>query len=302
MRVVFQGAGAISIAAAALFTANHEVAVVSRHPRVPAAYPIRLPTIGAERTRRRVTISDWVSVVGFDWDLVVLSTRPDDLDESVREQITELAPPVVAITSQVDGDLERARILFPRSEILVFGPAILASRVEGTEVSYWSPLGAPVFLVASPDHLGTSGRAVVRELGASVLRVPVEALLWPPAVFIPYVAELTIRGGRWNELLAHLERPSLGAAEAVRAVTGMPVPMFPGVARAVLGVLDLVTPVNLGEYAGRHFSRHRGQTEDMLAGWAKRLGERRDAAGMGDVSSATGESAVLDSMLAELWS
>ncbi|WP_413333558.1 hypothetical protein ACH82I_14335 [Brevibacterium sp. GP-SGM9] len=44
MRILFQGAGAISIAGAALFTDRHEVAVATRAsiPRPQAAYPRRI--------------------------------------------------------------------------------------------------------------------------------------------------------------------------------------------------------------------------------------------------------------------
>ncbi|MGO1917905.1 MAG: hypothetical protein ACTH49_11550, partial [Brevibacterium aurantiacum] len=62
------------------------------------------------------------------WDLVVLTTRPGDLDEPVAASISGIRPSIIAITSQVDGDRDIAVSMFPESEILVFSPALLSER------------------------------------------------------------------------------------------------------------------------------------------------------------------------------
>ncbi|WP_131247960.1 hypothetical protein [Brevibacterium casei] len=329
MRILFQGAGAIGIAGAALFGDRHETVVVTRTPleRPQAVYPLRvgwfdeLAHDGASgvdaaldaASTRRVTITDWAGIEeagGFrlkpgsetaaadgtgvsvaearrhwqrgrsrrardrriqdSWDLVVLTTRPGDLDEDVAAAIRAVAPRWVAITSQVDGDLEVARSLFPGAEVVVFGPAFLSERTTSHTVRYWTPLGATAFFVAGSAE---TVRRLTRALGSLVLPVPLEALLVPPAVFMPFVAELSIDGGEWDELLTHLRRPSDAAAEAVRAVTGVPVPILPAVARAVLELAERVSPIPMREYAGLHFSRHEGQTLAMLDGWIARAPE-----------------------------
>ncbi|UVI35501.1 hypothetical protein [Brevibacterium spongiae] len=317
MRVLFQGAGAISLAGAALFTDSHDVAVVSRtgkdEPR--AAYPRRVSRLdptdsndshgdcGAARrdpgltpestartpgtserpvnrewtvTRvaatRRVTITDWNSALeAGPWDLIILSTRPGDLDSATASAIREISPTYLAITSQVDGDLERAQTEFPDTEAVIFAPAFLSERLEpgtvphGREVSYWAPLCAPRFLVAGR---GGTVRSLVTGLGRLIVPVPLAAVLMPPAVFIPFVAELSIRGGDWAALKTHLERPSRAAAEAVQSRLGVRLPVFRRLARGVLEVLEAIVPIDITDYAGRHFARHSGQTLDMLAGWA----------------------------------
>ena len=360
MRILFQGAGAIGIAGAALFGDRHETVVVTRTPlqRPQAVYPLRVgwfddlahddaTSTGARdaASTRRVTITDWAGIEdaggfrlkpggddGFargsagresggsdgdpdgettdrrgtgvsiaearrhgqrgrrrsprdrrvqdSWDLVVLTTRPVDLDDEVAAAIRAVAPRWVAITSQVDEDLEVARSLFPGAEVVVFGPAFLSERLEspaasgtggpGREVRFWTPLGAPVFLVAGP---AAPVRRLSRELGSLVLPVPLEALLASPAVFMPFVAELSAEGGDWGELLTHLRLPSAGASEALRAVTGVPVLVLPAVARVVLELADRVSPIPMREYAGRHFARHEGQTLAMLDGWIARAPE-----------------------------
>lgn len=304
MRVLFQGAGAIGLAGAALFTDAHDVAVVSRtgkdEPR--AAYPRRVSRLdptgsGAPRgvsstatsdrestpeptawtvTRvaatRRVTITDWDSArEAGPWDLIILSTRPGDLAPEAASAIREISPTYLAITSQVDGDLERARSEFPGTEAVIFSPTFLSERLEpgavphGREVSYWAPTGAPRFLVAGP---GVAVRTLTTGLGRLIVPVPLAAALASPAVFIPFVAELSIRDGDWAALKTHLERPSKAAAEAVRAGLGVRVPVFRAVARGVLEALEAIVPIDVTDYAGRHFARHHGQTHDMLAGWA----------------------------------
>ncbi|WP_453985498.1 hypothetical protein [Brevibacterium casei] len=180
----------------------------------------------------------------------------------------------MAITSQVDGDLDVARSQFPGAEVVIFGPAFLSERFDpsptipaGREVRYWSPFGAPVFLAAGPKH---AVRKLARELGSLVVPVPLDALLVSPAVFMPFVAELSVRGGDWDALLDHLDLPSAAAAEAVEAASGFRVPIVPEAARAVFEVIERISPISLPGYAGRHFARHEGQTLDMLDGWIAR--------------------------------
>lgn len=334
MRILFQGAGAIGIAGAALFTQKHEVAVATRTsmPRAQGAYPRRVSHLdsspsaqqnsqqnshrqpggtgqpgagkpGAEWSvagvgaTRRVAITDWSGVQAGSsrsrgrrqnaWDLLVLTTRPGDLEPAVASAVRELAPPFLAITSQVDGDLEIARSTFPDAEVLIFSPVFLSERVDssaapaapatpvlGRQVRYWAPAGLPRFLIAGRRH------AVARlshALGPLVLPVPLAALTTSPALFIPYVAELSVRDGSWNELKAHLSRPTAGAKEAVRAVTGLPLPMSKTVARLVLEALEIIVPIDVTAYAGRHFGRHKKQTLDMLEGWAQRREEQSSA-------------------------
>lgn len=357
MRILFQGAGAIGIAGAALFGDRHEVVVVTREGRdgsgPAAAYPHRVGWFDAQPRRsaeaagaggamagcestwwasdiaetRRVTITDWAGIAdagGFrltsagsvgsgsragggtgtgrgaqaavgagisiaeatrhwqrgrrrrardrrvqdSWDLVVLTTRPGDLDEDVASAIRAVAPRWLAITSLVDGDVNVARSLFPGAEVVIFAPTFLSERIGSLatdpEVRYWTPLRAPVFFAAGPTH---PVRRLGRVLGSLVMPVPTKALLVPPAVFIPYVAELSARGGDWAQLLGHLRRPSEAATEAIGGASGMGVPMLPAVARVVLEALEGISPIPMRDYAGRHFARHEGQTLAMLEGW-----------------------------------
>ncbi|MGO2861100.1 MAG: hypothetical protein ACTIC1_08090 [Brevibacterium sp.] len=370
MRILFQGAGAISIAGAALFTDRHEVAVATRASlsRPQAAYPRRIGWLdpgqarsagpqrrsGTDRGRRESlaaipevatagglpkvngpgtgwTVSDVastrrVTVTGWDtlldevrrgattrsrmrvrWDLVVLTTRPGDLDGAVASAINECAPTFIATTSQVEGDLDRTRELFPGAEVVVFGPAFLSERLDagedgrsedrcsedrcspeeldgaaattGREVRYWAPAGAPRFLLAGKlGSLGggtdTAVRRLSRGLGALVLPVPLAALIRTPAVFIPFVAELSIRDGSWAELKSHLRRPSAAASEAVRAATGLCAPRSTPLSRVIIEAVERIVPLDVTEYAGRHFARHEEQTLAMLEGWARQLAGR----------------------------
>ncbi|MGM0698581.1 MAG: hypothetical protein ACQEVD_07025 [Actinomycetota bacterium] len=391
MRVVFQGAGAIGIAGAALFTDGHEVAVVSRTagPNGRAAFPRRVSTFdptdpggvgcghgscrqgggraggnnggetggatggeagretegetwrengreteGAEGRQasagsgwsvtrvaatRRVTITDWDGAAADGrWDLIVLTTRPGDLDAEVVSAIRDISPAFIATTSQVEGDLERAQAVFPGTQAVIFGPAFLSERLDsgapaevvrtagnqveeadsgafsagsrigeadrgvrtaggqgsgadreaepGREVTFWAPAGAPRFFVAGPS---TAVRALVSRLGRLVLPVPMEAVLLPPAVFIPFVAELSVRNGSWVALKSHLDRPAKAASEAVRTRLGVQVPVFGSAAHVVLEAVERIVPIDVTNYAGRHFARHVGQSRDMLAGWAE---------------------------------
>ncbi|WP_231442884.1 hypothetical protein [Brevibacterium zhoupengii] len=309
MKIVFQGAGAIGIAAAALFGQRHETVVVSRstnagsetlnspttvrsrdtvpprdtvRPRgtVPprdVAYPRRVRSNGRGAVRR-VPVVDWATVSEESWDLLVLTTRPGDLDESVAASISVLRPSTIAITSQVDGDRDIAASMFPGSEILVFSPALLSERTAERTVRYWQPLGMPVFMASGR-------REPVRRLrhglgGGLIVGVPAALVSAPPAVFIPYVAELSVREGSWTDLRTHLRRPAQASAEAVYAVSGVRPPEMPWGAGLVLDALELLVPIDVGEYAGRHFARHEGQTLDMLEGWVRQLTRRapgRDA-------------------------
>lgn len=370
MRILFQGAGAISIAGAALFTDRHEVAVATRAsiPRPHAAFPRRIVWLdpgqarsagpqwrsGTDRGRReslaaipevatagglpkvngpgtgwtvsevastrRVTVTGWDTLLDevrrgattrprmrVRWDLVVLTTRPGDLDGAVASAINECAPTFIATTSQVEGDLDRTRELFPGAEVVVFGPAFLSERLDagedghgedgrsedgrsaeeldgaaattGREVRYWAPAGAPRFLLAGKlGSLGggtdTAVRRLSRGLGSLVLPVPLPALIRTPAVFIPFVAELSIRDGSWAELKSHLRRPSAAASEAVRAATGLCAPRSTPFARVIIEAVERIVPLDVTEYAGRHFARHEGQTLAMLEGWARQLAGR----------------------------
>ena len=211
MKVVFQGAGAIGAAAAALFGRRHETVVVSRsanpgsealnspdtvrlqdtvrpqssaptrdtaRPR-DAAYPRRVGSTGRE-TVRRVPVVDWATVSSSSWDLVVLTTRPGDLDEPVAASISGIRPSIIAITSQVDGDRDIAVSMFPESEILVFSPALLSERTTGRNARYWQPPGMPVFMASGRRETvrglrrglgggligGCSGRSALRSTGS----------------------------------------------------------------------------------------------------------------------------------------
>lgn len=341
MKILFQGAGAISVAGAALFTDSHEVVVATRTPtpRPVAAFPRRVSRFDPSRTpsrtpsrsssqsshphpsdhaeppsnaglgwsvndvaaTRRVTITDWSGVLEVSdgngsqshdrnkshdrnlhrrhgrrsdhgpWDLIVLTTRPGDLDEAVASAIRKVSPPYVAITSQVEGDLDLTRSMFPGTEVVIFGPAFLSERVDssesrapGREVRYWAPAGAPRFLLAGRS---SAVSRLSRALGPLVIPVPMAAILVPPAFFIPYVAELSIRGGDWEELKAHLRRPTDAATEAVHAVTGLRVPILQPAAKLILETLEAIVPIDVRAYAPRHFGRHERQTLDMLEAW-----------------------------------
>ncbi|MDN5807869.1 MAG: hypothetical protein L0I80_02180 [Brevibacterium sp.] len=281
MKVVFQGAGAIGIAAAALFGKRHDAVVVSRSAcSTPdavhspesvhspgAAYPRQVGFFGRGSVRRRVPVVDWAAVVADSWDLLVLTTRPADLEDTVSASIVALRPGMIAITSQVDGDREIAASMFPDSEILVFSPALLSERTTGRSVRCWRPPGMPVFMASGRRE---TVRELRRELGGLIVGVPTAMVSGPPAMFIPYVAELSIRDGSWAALRTHLRRPTRAATEAVHAVTGIRMPMSARVAGLVLEALDRFVPIDFGEYAGRHFGRHEGQTRDMVDGWIRR--------------------------------
>lgn len=337
MRILFQGAGAIGIAGAALFGDRHEVSVASRTPtpRPRPVFPRRVGMLDPRQNRyrndaagwtvtgvaatRRVTIIDWTTAQEANvplrtrgrrrsvWDLIVLTARPGDLDRTVVAAIRECGPRFLAITSQVEGDLDVARSLFPGAEVVIFGPGFLSERTDpsessspGSQVRYWAPAGLPRFLIAGRPH---AVGELSRSLGGLVMPVPDSMLTMPPAVFIPYVAELSIRDGSWRALRAHLSRPTRAAAEAVRAVTDVRLPMFAPIAGLVLDALERFVPIDIGEYAGRHFARHEGQTLDMLEGWiaagtgepsepkAGRASESAAEPKAGPGSAATGERA-----------
>src|SRR5699024_5851306 len=223
-------------------------------------------TVTDAASTRRVAVTDFAGArTAGPWDLVVLSTRPGDLDPEVASAIRRIAPRHIAITSQVEGDLDRARAEFPAAEVVVFAPLFLSERVEagaapsGREVRYWAPIGAPRFLLAGR---AAAVRRLGRGLGRLVLPAPMSAVVLPPAVFIPYVAELSIQGGDWAGLRSHLHRPMQAAAEAVRSRLGLPVPASVLIARFVLEALERIVPIDVTTYAGRHFARHRGQTRD----------------------------------------
>lgn len=297
MKVIFQGAGAIGIAGAALFGRRHETVVVSRSagtgadtvalrgdglPR-DAAYPRQVHSRRQGQVRR-VSIVDWAAVSSGQWDLVVLTTRPGDLDAAVAASVGALRPSLIAITSQVDGDHGIAASLFPDSEILIFSPALLSERTSGRSVSYWHPPGMPVFMASGRRETVSRLRA---RLGGLIVGVPALMVSAPPAVFIPYVAELSVREGSWASLRANLRRPTAAAAEAVHAVTGIRIPLWAGVAGLVLDAVERVVPIDVSEYAGRHFGRHEPQTLDMLDGWIRKVRrgtEHGPAAGQSPVS------------------
>ena len=326
MRVLFQGAGAIGIAGAALLTDAHEVAVVSRvaGPDMQAAFPWRVsvldptdsdrPEAGPGRcegengraigrhagngdgwsvtrvaTTRRVTITSRAEAAAAGrWDLIVLTTRPGDLDPEVASAIRDIAPAFIATTSQVEGDLERTRAEFPDAEVVVFGPAFLSERLEaGREVRFWAPAGAPRFLVAGPRN---AVRSLARGLGRLALPVPMATVVLPPTVFIPFVAELSVHDGNWAALKSHLGRPSKAASEAVRGRLGAPISVFGFAARFVLEALERTVPIDVTQYAGRHFARHRGQTRDMLSGWALSAGGADSAVALRELIAALDES------------
>src|SRR5699024_3661354 len=135
------GRGAIGVAAAALFTDVHEVAVAGRTPvsGSRAAFPRRVGhldpdgpapsethggshgwTVTDVASTRRVAVTDFAGArAAGPWDLVVLSTRPGELDPEVASAIRRIAPRHIAITSQVEGDLDRARTEFPAAEVVV---------------------------------------------------------------------------------------------------------------------------------------------------------------------------------------
>lgn len=324
MRVLFQGAGAIGIAGAALFTDAHEVAVISRSAGSSGrmAYPRRVSAFDSTDSgqvvvghgswsvtrvaaTRRVTIAGWGDAAADGrWDFIVLTTRPGDLDAEVVSAIRDISPAFIATTSQVEGDLERAQAVFPGTQAVIFGPAFLSERLDpcppvgvvrtegnrleeadrgmrtagsrdgelgrkvepGHEVRFWAPAGAPRFFVAGPS---AAVRALVSRLGRLALPVPMEAVLLPPTVFIPFVAELSIRDGDWAALKSHLDRPAKAASEAVRTRLGVPIPVFGTAAHVMLEAVERIVPIDVTNYAGRHFNRHVGQTRDMLAGWAE---------------------------------
>lgn len=337
MRILIQGGGAIGQAAAAMLIGRHEVAVASRAPRSGAVFPVRVPTVRGRRdaavTRtRRVPVIDWADAVRHDWDLVLLTTRPGDLDAEVVDAVRTISPRWLLTTSQVGGDLNLTRAMVsapvidgampfgaqsdgegPR--VLIAGPCFLSARIDddaaraaGTDVRYWMPPATSGFLLAGDEadaEPGDVARDVAggasdprgclrRVLGPFVLPVPLPLVVDLPRVFIPFAAELTAQGGEWQALLAHLERPSRAAAEALTGMIaaafarrvgkelpgaggesvrhGDPIvhrlPSAPPVAGIVLRTLEAVVPIGMDGYAGRHFARHRQQALDMLAGWA----------------------------------
>lgn len=249
--------------------------MVSQEPDAPGAGRRRDVSAGMRRrdvaSIRRVPVADWAAASSRSWDLVVLTTRPGDLDDAVATSILRLRPATIAITSQVDGDRDLAASIFPESEILVFSPALLSERTAGRNVRYWQPPGMPVFMVSGRRE---TVRRLRRELGGLIVGVPAAMISGPPTVFIPYAAELSLREGSWSALRTHLRRPTRAAAEAVHAVTGVRVPISAPIAGLVLEALERFVPIDVSEYAGRHFGRHEGQTLDMLDGWITGEAER----------------------------
>src|SRR5699024_7489356 len=119
---------------------------------------------------------------------VVLSTRPGELDPQVASAIRRIAPRHIAITSQVEGDLDRARTEFPAAEVVVFAPLFLSERAEagaaprGREVRYWAPIGAPRCLLAGR---AAAVRRLARGPGRLAPPAPARAAPLPATAFIP---------------------------------------------------------------------------------------------------------------------
>ena len=213
----------------------------------------------------------------------MLTTRPGDLDEGVASAIRKVSPTFLAITSQVEGDLDLARSLFPGSQVVIFSPIFLSERIDpcksrapGREVRYWAPAGAPRFLIAGDR---SAVNRLSRSFGRLVMPAPIAAVIVPPAFFIPYVAELSIHGGDWEELERHLRRPTSAAAEAVLASAGIRLPMLQSAAGRIMKTLEAAVPIDITEYAGRHFGRHEGQTLEMIERWAAQAEQRSTRAG-----------------------
>ena len=234
-------------------------------------------------------------------DLLVLTSRPVDLDEDLVAAIDRIGPRTIAVTSQVAGDREAAAAVFAGTSVVTFLPAFLSERIPASpaahrrdagsaeaegpvgcapdsecpaacapdSVRYWAPRGAPAFFVSGPPQV--VGR-LRRDLGRLVVAVPDAALIDGPALFIPFAAELIARAGSWEEMRGSLGRPATAAAEAMRAVSGVRPPGIRALAGCVLAAAQRLAPFDLGSYASRHFLRHVRQTRDMLHGWQTTAG------------------------------
>src|SRR5699024_10383039 len=163
VKILFQGAGAIGVAAAALFTDVHEVAVAGRTPvsGSRAAFPRRVGHLDPDGPAPSETHGG-----SHGWTVTdVASTRR------------------VAVT-----DFAGARTEFPAAEVVVVAPLFLSERAEagaapsGREVRYWAPIGAPRFLLAGR---AAAVRRLARGLGRLALPAPTSAVVLPPTVFIP---------------------------------------------------------------------------------------------------------------------
>src|SRR5699024_10044793 len=138
-------------------------------------------TVTDVASTRRVAVTDFAGArAAGPWDLVVLSTRPGELDPQGASAIRRIAPRHIAIPSQVEGDLDRARTEFPAAEVVVFAPLFLSERAEagaapsGREVRYWAPIGAPRFLLAGR---AAAVRRLARGLGRLALPAPTSAVV-----------------------------------------------------------------------------------------------------------------------------
>src|SRR5699024_12394858 len=116
-------------------------------------------------------------------------------DRQFASASRRIAPRHIAITRQVEGDLDRVRTEFPAAEVVVFAPLFLSERVEagaapsGREVRYWAPIGAPRFLLAGR---AAAVRRPARGLGRYGLPAPTRAVVLTSVVVINYVSALSL--------------------------------------------------------------------------------------------------------------
>ncbi|WP_285725685.1 hypothetical protein [Psychromicrobium xiongbiense] len=292
MRFLFLGAGAVSAAALGLLSARHQVAVTSvpehSRPHSPSDNSSSGRVLRYAKASRSGTspvhsqpVLPWQEALDQPWDVIVLSMRPQDLDETRWDDLRASNSPWLATVSQVEGDLAvlADRIALTHTRSAIFAPELLSWRQASTDgqpaapIRYWCPPGIAPFRVA----VRAQDRAAARKDFAGVFPVGEEkALLERAAWMIPWAAELTAHEGDWAAFLKHLPHARKAMREARRASRPdhhsiLPAPgTFAIPAWSVglaLRVGQRLAPLDFAAYLAEHFERHRAQTVDMLSGW-----------------------------------
>ncbi|UQE74330.1 NAD(P)-binding domain-containing protein [Gordonia sp. PP30] len=260
--ILIAGAGAVGVAAAGLAGESAQIAVASRNAE--GARTCRSGR-GRRRSSRTVEVLTYEDAASREWDVVVLSVPPAEVDAEVLDFAAEHAG-VVATMSKVPGDLELLGRRLPAAEAVLAAPSFFAWS-RGPVTDAWAP-GRALFELSGPDDAVARAAAA---FGRAAKVVPIESGLARTAWTMPYMAELAAQDGDWGRLLQNLARPGAAAAEAVRSIDGEPHRPVPrAVAWCGLRLFGLMAPFDAPAYARSHFGHHAGQSLAMLDAWADR--------------------------------
>ncbi len=263
-RVLVQGAGAVAAAAGALLAGvpGARVRAASRRESV------LLTAVAPDGAVAHVPVVRYEDVEPGTVDLLILTSAPGELDDSVAAALAAVRPETVGVSSPVIGDAAIAQRMFPDADVVTLAPGLLSfATARGTETraEYWVPPLTPAFAAVADGELP---RRLADQYPGVIRRAPARAVAAVGAAMVPYAAELAIAGGHWPTFLRNLRRPGRGTAEAMRVDLGVPVPAPPPiVVRAVLRRLGRTAPFDLPTFAGNHFVRHAEQSLRILDAW-----------------------------------